>query len=213
MKYLDKVKQAEDLIKYSIDLYGIEKTAVGFSGGKDSCVLLDLAIKANYKIRVFAVLADTEFKETYDLITRWVNRHSLDYKEYMFYQKDNKDPLLCCGQNKVDMTKEALKNVNAWFSGIRRDEGITRVNFERMEVKDGLMKINPILDFTELDIWRYIATNNLTVNPKYKEGYRSLGCAKCSFLEEDESETERAGRWKGTDRAGKECGIHTRSLR
>ena len=213
MKYIDKVKNAQELIKYSIDLYGLDKISVGFSGGKDSCVLLDLALKANHKIKVFSILADTEFQETYDLINELVKKYELDYKEYIFVQKDNTDPLLCCGQNKVDSTKDALKDMCAWFSGIRRDEGITRVNFERMEVKDGLMKINPILDFTELDIWRYIATNNVPVNKKYKDGYRSLGCERCSFLEEDETETERAGRWKGTDREGKECGIHTKSLR
>ena len=78
--------------------------------------------------------------------------------------------------------------------------------------KGGLVKINPILDFTELDVWRYLAINDIPAHPKYAEGYRSLGCEPCSHKEDDETEPERAGRWMGTSKCGGECGIHTQQL-
>lgn len=84
---------------------------------------------------------------------------------------------------------------------------------EPIEERAGLVKINPILNFSELDIWRYLSPNSIPVNPKYAQGYRSLGCAYCSFPEADENEVERAGRWKGTVKVCGECGIHTQALR
>ena len=76
-----------------------------------------------------------------------------------------------------------------------------------------MAKIDPILEFTELDVWRYTAINEIPVNPKYREGFRSLGCAVCTVPEEDESYPERHGRWKGTVRERGECGIHTQTLK
>ena len=86
------------------------------------------------------------------------------------------------------------------------------LDYREVEVKGGLIKINPILQFTELDIWRYLAMNSIKVNPLYKKGYRSLGCEPCSIIVSD-NEPERAGRWQGTSKCGGECGIHTRILK
>jgi len=113
----------------------------------------------------------------------------------------------------VEMTKKAVKDYNVWFAGLRRDEGRTRTNYDYVEEKNGLIKVNPILDFTEKDIWKYLAINRIPPNPLYREGYRSLGCAPCSKVEQDENETERAGRWQGTSKCGGECGIHTQPLK
>ncbi len=186
------------------------KIALGCSFGKDSMVTLHLVLSVYPDIPVFSVLADTEFPETYAFIKDVVAQYKLNYAEHIFNQQAGEK---CCGKPKVEKTKEALAKYDAWISGVRRTEGITRANFEPIEEKNGLVKINPILDFTELDIWRYLALNQIPINPMYKKGYRSLGCGLCSFPEEDESETERAGRWKGTADACGECGIHTQPLR
>ncbi len=214
MGYLEKVAYAQSLIKRYSDKYPA-KLAVGCSFGKDSMVTLHLALDINPKLPVFSVLADTEFDETYKFIIEVVKDWELDYTEYGFQQEDGfRDNLtLCCGRPKVEKTKEALKRFNAWISGVRKTEGITRADFQYVEEKDGLVKINPILEFTELDIWRYTALNRLPINPKYAEGYRSLGCKFCSSPEEDGNETERDGRWRSSSKARGECGIHTRSLR
>ncbi len=208
MNFLQKLENAQNLIKDSIKKY--PKIALGCSFGKDSMVLLHLTLSIKPDILVFTLLSNTEFPETYAFIKDMVIKYHLNYTEYSFNQREGEK---CCGKPKVEMAKLALKDYDAWISGVRKTEGITRANFELVEKKDGLVKINPILDFAEVDIWRYLALHLIPVNPMYTKGYRSLGCSRCSFPEENECETERAGRWKGTPDACGECGIHTHSLR
>ena len=208
MKYLQKVEDAKRLIAEAIVNY--PTICLGCSFGKDSIVTLDLVLSVKPDIHVFAIMADTEFPVTYDFAADVVAEYGLRYTEYRFSQEKGEK---CCGRPKVEKTKEALRDYGAWISGVRKTEGITRSDFEPVEEKNGLVKINPILEFTELDIWKYTALNHLPINPMYQLGYRSLGCSLCSFPEEDERETERAGRWKGTENACGECGIHTQSLR
>ena len=208
MIYLEKVQAARQLIEQAIRQY--PKIALGCSFGKDSMVTLHVALSVQPSIPVFAILADTEFPETYDFAKKISMMYGLNYAEHIFQQELGGK---CCGTPKVEKTKEALRPYDAWISGVRKTEGITRSDFEPVEEKNGLVKINPILEFTELDVWRYLALNEVPVNPIYARGYRSLGCKLCSFPEEDENETERAGRWKGTADACGECGIHTQPLR
>lgn len=120
------------------------------------------------------------------------------------------NPDECCRLLKVEPTKVAVSNLDAWISGIRCTEGITRVDFKEIEDKGGLIKINPILTFTEAEVWRYIATRGIEPHPWYGKGYRSLGCAPCSH---PGGEFERNGRWKDTSKCGGECGIHTQRLK
>lgn len=142
-----------------------------------------------------------------------------DFNKYFDYAKEKTgkelyetEPDECCRLLKVEPTKEAVKDLDAWITGLRKTEGQVREDYHEIEVKGGLVKINPILQFTELDIWRYLAMNNIKVNPLYKKGYRSLGCEPCSIIVSD-NEPERAGRWQGTSKCGGECGIHTRILK
>ncbi len=209
MTFLQKIEDAKELINSAIEKY--PKICVGCSFGKDSMVTLHLVRSVKKDIPVICIMAETEFKETFDFAERMHKEWDLDLTTRVFKQGGTGED--CCAKAKVEATKDALRPYEAWISGVRKTEGITRANFEPIETKNGLTKINPILEFTELDIWRYMALNDIPVNPKYKEGYRSLGCAYCSFPEEDENETERAGRWKGTAKACGECGIHTQPLR
>ena len=120
------------------------------------------------------------------------------------------EPDECCRMLKVDPTKVAVADLDAWVTGLRNTEGRTRVDYQEVEEKVGLMKINPILTFTETDIWKYMATRNIEAHPWYKLDYRSLGCAPCSS---PGGELERDGRWQDTSKCGGECGIHTQNLR
>lgn len=120
------------------------------------------------------------------------------------------NPDECCRLLKVEPTKVAVSNLDAWISGVRNTEGITRAEFQEIEEKGGLIKINPILTFTEAEVWRYIATRGIEPHPWYGKGYRSLGCAPCSH---PGGEFERDGRWKDTSKCGGECGIHTQRLK
>ena len=116
----------------------------------------------------------------------------------------------CCRLLKVDPTKVAVRNLDAWITGLRNTEGQTRVDYQEVENKGGLTKINPILAFTEAEIWRYIATRSIQPHPLYESGYRSLGCEPCSVVG---GALERDGRWKDTSKCGGECGIHTQGLK
>ena len=120
------------------------------------------------------------------------------------------NPDECCRLLKVEPTKVAVSDLDAWITGLRNTEGRTRVDYQEIENKGGLIKVNPILTFTEAEIWRYIATRGIEPHPWYGKGYRSLGCAPCSHLG---GQLERDGRWKDTSKCGGECGIHTQRLK
>ena len=209
MTFIEKVEKAKQIIRDAIATY--PKIIVGCSFGKDSMVLLHLAITVKKDIPVFSLMSDTEFPETYAYAQQMVKKYNLNYTEYDFKQIGTGEK--CCGAPKIEAAKKALQGYDAWLAGIRNTEGVTREHFKEIETENGLTKINPILSFTELDIWRYLAVYEVPVNPKYREGYRSLGCMRCSTPERDESEVERAGRWRGTAKAGGECGIHITPLR
>ncbi|MBI4267367.1 MAG: phosphoadenosine phosphosulfate reductase family protein [Chloroflexi bacterium] len=120
------------------------------------------------------------------------------------------EPDECCRMLKVDPTKMAVSNLDAWITGLRNTEGRTRVDYQEVEEKGGLIKINPILTFTEAEIWRYMSTKGIEPHPWYGLGYRSLGCAPCSH---PGGVLERDGRWQNTSKCGGECGIHTQTLK
>ena len=124
-----------------------------------------------------------------------------------FYQVD---PDECCRLLKVEPTKVAVSNLDAWITGLRCTEGRTRTDYQEVEDKGGLIKINPILTFTEAEIWRFMSTRGIEPHPWYGKGYRSLGCEPCSGIG---GKLERDCRWKDTSKCGGECGIHTQRLK
>ncbi len=120
------------------------------------------------------------------------------------------DPDECCRLLKVEPTRAALRHLDAWICGLRNTEGRTREDYQEVEDKGGLIKINPILTFTEAEVWRYMSTRGIEPHAWYGRDYRSLGCEPCSS---PGGELERDGRWKGTSKCGGECGIHTQRLK
>lgn len=117
------------------------------------------------------------------------------------------DPNLCCFLNKVEPMQQGLKGYRAWISGIRRDQTAIRAKANFLELQeDGLLKINPLLNWKKDDVNNYIREHNLPSHPLYEKGYRSIGCAPCTIaigINDD----ERAGRWAGRGKV--ECGLHT----
>ena len=117
------------------------------------------------------------------------------------------DPNLCCFINKVQPMQKALAGLPAWITGIRRDQTKTRANARILELQDdGLLKINPLLNWTRKDVEAYRIANRLPEHPLSPKGYRSIGCAPCT-KPVGANEDERAGRWAGTRKT--ECGLHT----
>jgi phosphoadenosine phosphosulfate reductase len=117
------------------------------------------------------------------------------------------DPNLCCYLHKVQPMQSALKGYKAWITGIRRDQTAVRAKANFLELQgDGLLKINPLLNWTKADVNRYIEEHNLPRHPLYEKGYRSVGCAPCTIAI-GVNDDERAGRWAGRGKV--ECGLHT----
>ncbi|MBL1067026.1 phosphoadenylyl-sulfate reductase [Streptomyces sp. 7-21] len=120
----------------------------------------------------------------------------------------DRNPDLCCALRKVQVLEEGLRGYDAWATGLRRDESVTRAATPVVgwDAKRGKVKISPIARWTRADVESYIAEHGVLTNPLFQEGYASIGCSPCTrrILE---GEDERAGRWAGL--AKTECGIHT----
>ena len=111
-------------------------------------------------------------------------------------------PENCCGVAKVAALEEALSGVDAWVTGMRREQAITRTTVDVVETdKRGLTKFNPLADWSEKDVWRYIAAHDLPYNALHDQGYASIGCAPCTL-----PGSGREGRWAGSEKT--ECGLH-----
>lgn len=217
LNFKEKVQRSKELIKEAYQRYG-DTLVVANSLGKDSVAVWDLAKKVNPKIRGFIVTTRFKPAETIKFMNETVQR----YPELKIYSSDEliadklyeTHPDQCCDILKVEPVKRAIQemNVKCWVTGLRCTEGRTRTDFKEVEERDkGLIKLNPILIWKEREVWQYLALYQVPVNPLYAEGYRSLGCAPCTKITNDDN--ERAGRWIGTSKCGGECGIHTRPLK
>jgi len=116
------------------------------------------------------------------------------------------DPDLCCHLNKVEPLEEALRSYGAWVAGVRRDQ--TRNRAAALPItrrRDGLVKLGPMVDWTDRDIARYLHEHDLPSHPLLAKGYPSVGCAPCTRAVAA-GEDARAGRWAGTGKT--ECGLH-----
>jgi phosphoadenosine phosphosulfate reductase len=211
-----KVDKALRIISYTLTNY--EKVALACSFGKDSMTVLHLTRQIDSDIKTFCITTPFKPPQIDAFRKRMVKEWDLNLE--VLLQSDDigagnnelwkTDPDKCCNYFKVGPTRQAVSTLNAWICGLRWDEGPSRTNYRYFETRNGLTKVNPILDFTEDDIWLYHTINSIPSNPLYEEGYRSLGCLPCSAPFGD---SERAGRWAGTSKQGGECGIHTLGLR
>jgi phosphoadenosine phosphosulfate reductase len=117
------------------------------------------------------------------------------------------NPDMCCYVNKVLPMKEAMRGLTAWISGIRRDQSLSRSKTRVLEVTaDGVLRIHPMANWSEREVWQYIHEHNLPEHPLLAEGFMSIGCAPCTRPVFD-GEDSRSGRWAG--QAKTECGLHT----
>lgn len=153
------------------------------------------------------LLSDEEFHQTASKIKNETGKE--------IYEAN---PDECCRLLKVEPTKIAVRDLDAWICGLRNTEGRVREDYQEVEEKGGLIKINPILIFTEEDVLQYLQDHEISLHPWYTtelpdgRKYRSLGCAPCTkpILE---VQLERDGRWQNTSKCGGECGIHTQRLK
>lgn len=174
------------------------------------CVLVDLAVQANPRIRVIFLDTGYHFPETLAYLRR-VQRHydlNLDVRT----PRVPRDVMPCgtagcCQVRKVEPLREALAGVEAWITGVKRVDTPERAGARAVEwdASKGLVKVNPIVSWTEDDVERYVDERDLARHPLTFVGYASIGCAPTTVPVAD-GEDPRAGRWPGSDKT--ECGLH-----
>ena len=115
----------------------------------------------------------------------------------------------CCEIRKVEPLNRALAGVQAWVTGQRREQSVTRaeLHLEEQDAARGIAKYNPLADWSEADVWAYLSAFNVPVNPLHARGYPSIGCEPCTRAVRP-GEDSRAGRWWWESRESKECGLH-----
>jgi len=196
--------------------------------GAEDMVLTDLIAKHQPDIRMFSLDTGRLPKETYDLIQEVGQQYTIPLHVYF---PDNKlveeyvgnngingfydsveSRKACCFVRKVEPLRRALKGKGAWITGMRRDQAVTRGTLEvsSFDADNGLQKFNPLLEWSNKDVWAYIRKYDVPYNKLHDQFYPSLGCAPCT-RSISPGEDIRAGRWWWEDPKSKECGLHVSS--
>jgi phosphoadenosine phosphosulfate reductase len=191
--------------------------ATGF--GAEGMVLIDMAARIRVDFRVFTLDTDFLFPETYALAERIEKHYGIKIErcrpQLTPEQQARKygealwsfDPDRCCALRKVEPLREKLSELSAWVTGIRRDQASTRAQARKVEwdEKFGLLKLNPLADWTSERVWDYIRRHQVPYNPLHDRNYPSIGCTHCTRPVMP-GEDSRAGRWPGFQKT--ECGLH-----
>lgn len=159
------------------------------------------AIRARYGVKIEAFFPSTARVEA------MVREHGMN----LFYDSiENRK--LCCGIRKVEPLKRALAGLDAWMTGLRREQAVTRTETRKVEVDEdhgGIVKVNPLVDWSYDQVWDYIRKNRVPYNRLHDQSYPSIGCAPCTRAVKT-GENLRAGRWWWENPETKECGLHMR---
>ncbi len=185
LNFAEKVDRSLHLIEQAYKEYG-DHMVVANSLGKDSSVVWHLAQRVSSNIMGFIVTTRFKPQETKLFMQEEIDRYPGKLEVYENPQQIPEeiyktDPNRCCDLLKVEPTRRAIQEmqVGCWVTGLRCTEGRTRTDFQEIEERDeGLIKLNPILLWYEREVWQYLALHQVSVNPLYKQGYRSLGCAR-----------------------------------
>jgi phosphoadenosine phosphosulfate reductase len=195
---------AQEVLTYAVEHFHPRlKAACSFQ--KEETVIAHMLSEITDGARLFTIDTGVLFPETLQTWKRFEERFPALEIEVIDASSPNAPwtQANCCGQAKVDGLEKALTDVDAWITGIRREQAATRANAQKLELdeKRGIMKLNPLADWTDKDVWTYIFKHDLPYNPLHDQGYSSIGCAPCTLPGEG-----REGRWAGEDKT--ECGLH-----
>jgi phosphoadenosine phosphosulfate reductase len=210
---------AEDCLLWAYDRFG-DKLCLTCSWQKQSSVLVHMVSELGIDIPVIELDTALFFRETYETRERLVERYGLELirPEVISVAEQHKqegpnlwetNPDRCCHMRKVEPLERALKSYDAWISGIRREQSLTRKDAQRVEFSEryDVWKIQPLVDWDAKRVDAYIKVNEIPYNPLHDAGYPSIGCIPCT-RPVSRDQDERAGRWADSDKI--ECGIHTK---
>lgn len=204
---------AEEVVAWGLDRFH-PSIALACSFQQEESVLLDILLTARPDARVFALDTQVLFPETYTLWEQVEARYGITVEraqgptlaEQAASHGDElwaRDPDACCGLRKVTPLRDKLAGLDAWITGIRREQSPTRAGARKVEwdERHGLWKLNPLAGWTEKDVWQRIHERELPYHPLHDQGYASIGCTHCT-----KPGAGREGRWSGDDKT--ECGLH-----
>jgi len=223
VEYDDKTPQ--EVIAWALDNFH-PHMAVCTSFQADGMAILDMAWRINPEVRVFTIDTGRMHQETYDIIdtvrdhygmaievlypdTQEVQALTQKHGVNLFY-KSVPMRLSCCEVRKVNPLRKKLDTLDGWITGLRRDQWASRSNIRKIEIDHdhgGIVKVNPLADWSEEEVWDYIRANDVPYHMLYTQNYTSIGCAPCTRATRS-GEDPRAGRWWWEKNAPKECGIH-----
>lgn len=217
-------KPAEVVLDYIFNFY---EGRVGFSTsmGAEDQVITHMLSKINQSAYIFTLDTGRLFPETYDLIDLTRKKYGMDIKVFfpdaqiieemvnskgvnLFYDSvENRR--LCCYNRKILPLRRAFADLDAWVCGLRRDQSVTRKDIQVIEwdEQNELIKINPLISWTQDQVWEYIREHNVPYNRLHDKGFPSIGCQPCTRAI-TEGEDLRAGRWWWENPDNRECGLH-----
>lgn len=228
---LDKqleTSSAQEVLRTAIEGWG-DRLVVASSFGAEDVVLIDMVAQINPHTRIFTIDTGRLHQETYDVAERLRHRYGVSFEVYFpeshavetmlrakgqnsFYDSiDNRKE--CCSIRKMEPLRRALAQADAWVTGIRRGQSVTRLEAPHVEldlVNNGMLKFNPLAKWSEEDVWNYIRANDVPYNTLHDCGFPSIGCAPCTRAIKP-GEDLRAGRWWWENPDTRECGLHARS--
>lgn len=198
---------AVEIIEWAADRFAPH---LSLAASMTDAVLIDLAVKVDPGVEVVFIDTGYHFPETLDTLERVRRDYGLNLKIMTVPRHDEQlwqaDPVNCCSAVKVGQLDRALAGRQAWMSGLRRAESETRADAPIIS-RDlrGLIKVNPLANWSDEMVDAYIAANDIVVNPLLRRGYLSIGCMPCT-RPVPEGGDARSGRWSGM--AKTECGLH-----
>lgn len=219
-------KSAQEVLKWALDTFET-RVALASSFGAEDVAVIDMMVKVDKnRTRVFTLETGRLNQETYDVMDAIRARYGIQIEAFFPDQKEVEDMIrskgmnlmyesvenrkLCCEIRKVHSLNRALSNLDGWITGLRKDQVATRSTTKKIEidaVHGGILKLNPIADWSSDMVWDYIRKNNIPYNALHDKGFPSIGCEPCTRAVQP-GEDARAGRWWWENAAAKECGLH-----
>ncbi len=217
----------EDGLEWAFDTFG-RRAGIVTSFQVDGMVTLDMAYHIDPEsVHVMTVDTGRLPQETYDFIDQVRERYPKADVEVLLPDNEEVEAMVnrsglnlfyksvplrfvCCHVRKVRPLTRALRKLDAWFTGLRRDQWASRAAIRKVELDHdhgGIVKVNPLADWTKEEVWDYVEEFDIPMHPLYEQGYASIGCSPCSRPLK-EGEDKREGRWWWEEDAPKECGMH-----
>jgi phosphoadenosine phosphosulfate reductase len=218
---------ATEILTWGFDTFSPRMALSSSFGAPEGMILLDMMYRLRpEQTRVFTIDTGRLPQQTYDLMDRVRSRYGIEIEVYfpraaavedmvrshglnLFYDSIDLRQK-CCGVRKVEPLQRALADLDAWISGLRRGQSVTREDVHPVEVDEvhgGRIKLNPLWSWTREQVMAYVDEHHVPINQLHAEGYPTVGCAPCSRAVQP-GEDERAGRWWWENPETRECGIH-----